>query len=108
MKVSVIGTGYVGLVSGICFAETGNTVVCVDNNASKVEMLKNGQIPIYEPGLDVLFERNFKEGRLSFTTSLEDAVKETDIIFLALPTPPGEDGSADLSIFSGISPNNCL
>lgn len=103
MRVSVIGTGYVGLVSGICFAETGNTVICVDNNATKVEMLKNGQIPIYEPGLDVLFERNFKEGRLTFTTSLEDAVRETDIIFLALPTPPGEDGSADLSYVLGVA-----
>lgn len=103
MKVSVIGTGYVGLVSGICFAETGNTVICVDNNASKVEMLKNGQIPIYEPGLDVLFDRNFKEGRLTFTTNLEEAVKETDIIFLALPTPPGEDGSADLSYVLGVA-----
>lgn len=103
MKVSVIGTGYVGLVSGICFAETGNNVICVDNNAGKVEMLKQGQIPIYEPGLDVLFDRNFKEGRLSFTTSLEEAVKETDIIFLALPTPPGEDGSADLSYVLGVA-----
>lgn len=103
MKVSVIGTGYVGLVSGICFAETGNSVICVDNNAGKVDMLKNGQIPIYEPGLDVLFERNFKEGRLTFTTSLEDAVRETDIIFLALPTPPGEDGSADLSYVLGVA-----
>ncbi len=103
MKVSVIGTGYVGLVSGICFAETGNTVICVDNNEKKVEMLKQGQIPIYEPGLDVLFERNFKEGRLTFTTNLEEAVKATDIIFLALPTPPDEDGSADLSYILGVA-----
>ncbi len=103
MKVSVIGTGYVGLVSGICFAETGNTVICVDNNAGKVEMLRNGKIPIYEPGLDVLFDRNFKEGRLTFTTNLEEAIKETDIVFLALPTPPGEDGSADLSYILGVA-----
>lgn len=103
MKVSVIGTGYVGLVSGICFAETGNTVICVDNNAGKVEMLKGGKIPIYEPGLDVLFDRNFKEGRLTFTTNLEEAIKETDIVFLALPTPPGEDGSADLSYILGVA-----
>lgn len=103
MKISVIGTGYVGLVSGTCFAETGNEVICVDNNADKVEKLKNGEVPIYEPQLDVLFERNVRQGRLSFTTSLEDAVAATDIIFLALPTPPGEDGSADLSYVLGVA-----
>lgn len=97
MKIAVIGTGYVGLVSGICFAETGNDVTCVDIDEKKVESLKNGKIPIYEPGLDVLFERNRKQNRLTFTTDLASAVKDTKIIFLALPTPPGEDGSADLS-----------
>ena len=103
MKISVIGTGYVGLVSGTCFAETGNQVICVDINDQKVKKLKNGKIPIYEPQLDVLFERNVRQGRLSFTTSLEKAVNESDIIFLALPTPPGEDGSADLSYILGVA-----
>ena len=96
MKITVVGTGYVGLVTGTCFAETGNDVVCVDIDATKVEKMKNGVIPIYEPHLDVLFERNIKQKRLSFTTSLEEGVAHGDIIFLALPTPPGEDGSADL------------
>lgn len=103
MKISVIGTGYVGLVSGTCFAETGNQVICVDINEAKVEKLRNGEVPIYEPQLDVLFERNVRQGRLSFTTSLKDAVDNTDIIFLALPTPPGEDGSADLSYVLGVA-----
>lgn len=97
MKIAVIGTGYVGLVSGICFAETGNEVTCVDIDEKKVESLKNGKIPIYEPGLDVLFERNRKQNRLIFTTDLAKGVKDAKIVFLALPTPPGEDGSADLS-----------
>lgn len=97
MKIAVIGTGYVGLVSGICFAETGNEVTCVDIDEKKVESLKNGKIPIYEPGLDVLFERNRKQNRLIFTTDLAEGVKDAKIVFLALPTPPGEDGSADLS-----------
>ena len=97
MKISVIGTGYVGLVSGTCFAETGNTVICVDIDENKIKRLENGNIPIYEPQLDVLFERNVRQGRLQFTTSLKEAVEQTDLIFLALPTPPGEDGSADLS-----------
>ena len=96
MKIAVIGTGYVGLVSGTCFAETGNTVTCVDIDADKVEKMKKGIVPIYEPGLEVIFERNTSEGRLSFTTDMEEAVKEARIIFLALPTPPGADGSADL------------
>ena len=96
MKIAVVGTGYVGLVSGTCFAETGNHVTCIDIDEKKVEKLKNGQIPIYEPGLDVLFERNIRQGRLEFTTNLEEGIKEAKIIFLALPTPPGEDGSADL------------
>jgi UDPglucose 6-dehydrogenase len=97
MNLSVIGTGYVGLVTGTCFAETGNQVTCVDVDAKKVAMMQIGQVPIYEPGLDVLFERNTKQGRLRFTTNLPQAVADAEIIFLALPTPPGEDGSADLS-----------
>jgi len=97
MKISVIGTGYVGLVTGTCFAETGNRVICVDIDAAKVAKLKSGQITIFEPGLELIFKRNLKEGRLHFTTSLKEAVDGSDVIFLALPTPPGEDGSADLS-----------
>ncbi|OIN60979.1 UDP-glucose dehydrogenase family protein [Arsenicibacter rosenii] len=96
MKIAVVGTGYVGLVTGTCFAETGNQVICVDIDERKVEKLNNGIIPIYEPGLDVLFYRNVEEGRLKFTTSLIDGIKGAEVIFLALPTPPGEDGSADL------------
>ncbi len=96
MKIAVVGTGYVGLVTGTCFAETGNHVTCVDIDVKKVEKLKNGIIPIYEPGLDVLFERNIKQERLVFTTDLVEGIKGAKIIFLALPTPPGEDGSADL------------
>lgn len=96
MKIAVIGTGYVGLVSGTCFAETGNHVTCVDIDVNKVEKLKNGKITIYEPGLEVLFERNLRQGRLDFTTDLKEGIKGAKIIFLALPTPPGEDGSADL------------
>jgi UDPglucose 6-dehydrogenase len=97
MNISIIGTGYVGLVTGTCFAETGNQVICVDIDKAKVEDMKNGKMPIYEPDLDTLFERNLKARRLNFTTHLKDAVDKTDIIFLALPTPPNEDGSADLS-----------
>src|SRR6476661_498026 len=96
MKIAVVGTGYVGLVTGTCFAETGNTVTCVDIDNKKVEKLLSGQITIYEPGLEKLFLRNQKEGRLHFTTSLSGAAKDAKIVFLALPTPPGEDGSADL------------
>lgn len=96
MKIAVVGTGYVGLVSGTCFAETGNKVICVDIDQAKVERLCSGKITIYEPGLEKLFLRNLKEGRLSFTTNLAEGVAHADIIFLALPTPPGEDGSADL------------
>ena len=103
MKIAVIGTGYVGLVSGTCFAETGNQVICVDINEAKVEKLKNGEVPIYEPQLETLFERNVRQERLKFTTSLEEAVDQSDIIFLALPTPPGEDGSADLSYILGVA-----
>ena len=96
MKISVIGTGYVGLVTGTCFAETGNTVTCVDIDKEKIKKLQEGIITIYEPGLEQLFERNIKQHRLSFTTNLEEGIKDAQIIFLALPTPPGEDGSADL------------
>jgi UDPglucose 6-dehydrogenase len=97
MQIAVIGTGYVGLVTGACFAETGNHVICVDIDANKVDRLKKGEVPIYEPGLDIIFERNTKQGRLLFTTNLKEAIKDAAIIFLALPTPPGADGSADLS-----------
>lgn len=96
MNIAVVGTGYVGLVTGTCLAETGNHVVCVDIDEEKVHKMKNGVIPIYEPHLDNLFERNIKQKRLEFTTNLEDAVKHANVIFLALPTPPGADGSADL------------
>ncbi|HAI76539.1 MAG TPA: UDP-glucose 6-dehydrogenase [Microscillaceae bacterium] len=97
MKISVVGTGYVGLVTGTCFAETGNQVTCVDIDAEKVKKLQNGIITIYEPGLEVLFEKNIKQNRLKFTTNLAEGIEGAEIIFLALPTPPGEDGSADLS-----------
>ncbi len=103
MKISVIGTGYVGLVTGTCLAETGNEVVCVDIDAQKVELMRRGEVPIYEPHLDVLFDRNIKAGRLQFTTSLKEGVDHGEIIFLALPTPEDEDGSADLSYVLGVS-----
>ena len=103
MKIAVVGTGYVGLVTGTCFAETGNDVCCVDIDAKKVESLINGHITIYEPGLEKLFLRNLKEERLKFTTSLEEGIREAQIIFLALPTPPGEDGSADLKYVLGVA-----
>ncbi len=103
MNIAVVGTGYVGLVTGTCLAETGNTVICVDINEEKVKKMKEGVVPIYEPHLDVLFHRNIKAGRLSFTTNLADAIEKASIIFLALPTPPGEDGSADLSYILGVA-----
>jgi UDPglucose 6-dehydrogenase len=103
MKLAVIGTGYVGLVSGTCFAETGNDVICVDIDENKVKRMQNGEIPIYEPGLDVIFERNTRQGRLKFTTDLASAVDHAEVIFLALPTPPGEDGSADLKYIMGVA-----
>jgi UDPglucose 6-dehydrogenase len=103
MNIAVVGTGYVGLVTGTCFAEMGNHVTCVDIDANKVDKMRNGVIPIYEPHLDVLFERNIKQGRLQFTTNLEEAIQDAAIIFLALPTPPGEDGSADLSYVLGVA-----
>ena len=96
MRITVVGTGYVGLVTGTCFAETGNHVTCVDIDENKVNMLKQGEMPIYEPGLEILFDRNTRQGRLDFTTSLTDGIKGAQIIFLALPTPPGENGAADL------------
>lgn len=105
MNISVIGTGYVGLVTGTCFAETGNNVLCVDIDEAKVDRMRNGEVPIYEPGLEAIFERNTKQGRLKFTTSLEEGIKHGEVIFLALPTPPGEDGSADLSYILGVAEN---
>ena len=103
MKIAVVGTGYVGLVTGTCFAETGNQVTCVDIDQNKVTRMQNGEIPIYEPGLDVLFDRNIAEGRLVFTTDLVEGIKDAEVIFLALPTPPGEDGSADLKYILGVA-----
>ncbi len=103
MKIAVVGTGYVGLVTGTCFAETGNDVICVDIDKRKVDKLSSGQITIFEPGLEKLFLRNQKESRLHFTTVLEDAIKDAKVIFLALPTPPGEDGSADLKYILGVA-----
>lgn len=97
MKIAVIGTGYVGLVSGTCFADSGNDVTCVDIDEQKVNKLRAGEIPIYEPGLRTIFTRSIREGRLHFTTNLKEGVKDTEIIFLCLPTPPGADGQADLS-----------
>jgi UDPglucose 6-dehydrogenase len=103
MNIAVIGTGYVGLVSGTCFAETGNHVICVDIDFKKVNKLSAGEIVIYEPGLEVLFQRNLKEKRLHFTTNLKEAIEASDLIFLALPTPPGEDGAADLRYVLGVA-----
>ena len=102
-KIAVVGSGYVGLVTGTCFAEMGNNVVCIDIDEKKVEKMRAGVIPIYEPHLDVLFERNIKAGRLTFTTNLKDGIQDAEIIFLALPTPPGEDGSADLRYILGVA-----
>ena len=101
MKISVIGTGYVGLVTGTCLAETGNEVLCIDIDENKVQKMQSGIVPIYEPHLDVLFERNIKANRLKFSTSLEEGLNHGEIIFLALPTPEDEDGSADLSYVLG-------
>ncbi|WP_299223609.1 UDP-glucose/GDP-mannose dehydrogenase family protein [uncultured Psychroserpens sp.] len=103
MKISVIGTGYVGLVTGTCLAETGNEVLCIDIDESKVKKMQEGEVPIYEPHLDVLFERNIKANRLKFSTSLTQGLEFGDIIFLALPTPEDEDGSADLSYVLGVA-----
>lgn len=103
MKIAVVGTGYVGLVTGTCFAETGNTVTCIDIDKNKVTKLMSGEITIYEPGLEKIFLRNLKEERLFFTTNLAEGIKDASIIFLALPTPPGEDGSADLKYVLGVA-----
>lgn len=105
MKIAVIGTGYVGLVTGTCLAETGNEVLCIDIDQEKVNKMQNGEVPIYEPHLDVLFERNIKANRLRFSTSLEEGLEHGDIIFLALPTPEDEDGSADLKYILGVADN---
>ncbi|NJC26665.1 UDP-glucose dehydrogenase family protein [Neolewinella antarctica] len=103
MNIAVVGTGYVGLVSGTCFAETGNNVMCVDIDANKIDQLRAGKVPIYEPDLEILFERNQRQGRLKFTTDLQEAVDMAEVIFLALPTPPGEDGQADLKYILGVA-----
>jgi len=103
MNIAVVGTGYVGLVNGTCLAETGNQVTCVDIDVEKVQEMREGVVPIYEPQLDVLFQRNIKQGRLKFTNNLEEAIEDAQVIFLALPTPPGEDGSADLSYVLGVA-----
>jgi UDPglucose 6-dehydrogenase len=103
MKIAVVGTGYVGLVTGTCFAETGNTVTCIDIDHEKVKKLNSGKITIYEPGLEQLFERNIKQERLFFTTNLKEGIEDAKVIFLALPTPPGEDGSADLKYILKVS-----
>src|SRR5215468_2310551 len=97
MKLCIIGTGYVGLVTGTCFAEVGHQVICVDNDAEKVKMLQNGGIPIYEPGLEELVRKNVAESRLSFMNSTAEAVELSEVIFIAVPTPPLPDGSVDLS-----------
>ena len=96
MNLAIVGTGYVGLVSGTCFAEMGNQVICVDNDKEKLEKLRSEIVPIYEPGLEILFKRNIGKGRLNFTDDLKNAVLQSEIVFLCLPTPQGEDGSADL------------
>ena len=103
MNITVVGTGYVGLVNGTCLAETGNQVTCVDIDLEKVKKMREGIVPIYEPQLELLFQRNIKQERLSFTDNLEEAIEDADVIFLALPTPPGEDGSADLSYVLGVA-----
>ena len=97
MKIAVVGTGYVGLVTGCCLAETGNDVICIDNNTEKVTKLQSGELTIFEPGLERIFERNIRDGRLKFVSSLQEGIQKAEIIFLALPTPQGSDGSADLS-----------
>jgi UDPglucose 6-dehydrogenase len=108
MKIAVIGTGYVGLVTGTCLSETGNIVTCVDINKQKVQMMQQGQLPIYEPGIETLFHRNIIEDRLHFTSDLASAIEHAEIIFLALPTPPGENGAADLSYVLGAAKDIAL
>ncbi len=106
MKISVIGTGYVGLVVGTCLAESGNDVICVDIDEEKIQTLRKGKPTIYEPGLEELLRKNVQENRLSFTDDLEKAVKKSDVVFLALPTPPLEDGSADLTHVMEVAKKN--
>src|SRR5713226_4223456 len=103
MKLTIIGTGYVGLVTGTCFAEAGHQVICVDNDVQKVEILRAGKMPIYEPGLDDLVQRNVASGRLSFTSSTPEGVQNSDVIFIAVPTPPQADGSVDLSFIEKVA-----
>ncbi|MDP2391326.1 MAG: 2-dehydropantoate 2-reductase N-terminal domain-containing protein, partial [Acidobacteriota bacterium] len=103
MKIAVVGTGYVGLVLGACMAESGNDVMCVDKDAAKVRMLRRGKVPIYEPGLEEMVKRNKTEGRLSFTTELPKAVRAAEVVFIAVGTPQGEDGSADLRHVMGVA-----
>src|SRR2546427_13060279 len=103
MKLTIIGTGYVGLVTGACFAEVGHHVICVDNDAAKVKLLREGGIPIYEPGLEELVKKNVAEGRLSFTTSTAEGVEKSDVIFIAVPTPPLNDGAVDLSFIEKVA-----
>src|SRR4030095_4097784 len=103
MKIAVVGTGYVGLVAGACFAESGNDVVCVDKNAGKIRTLNAGKMPIYEPGLEEIVRRNRQEGRLSFTTNLTKSVRDATIVFIAVGTPQGEDGSAELAHVRGVA-----
>src|SRR6266478_8444134 len=103
MRLTIIGTGYVGLVSGACFAEVGHQVICVDNDAAKVKVLQEGGIPIYEPGLDELVNKNVAEKRLTFSTSTAEGVEKSDIVFIAVPTPPLEDGSVDLSFIEKVA-----
>ena len=103
MKLTIIGTGYVGLVTGTCFAEVGHDVICVDSDAGKVELLKRGGIPIYEPGLEALVKKNVAAGRLSFTNSTAEGVEKSDVIFIAVPTPPQPDGSVDLSYIERVA-----
>ena len=105
MRLAVVGTGYVGLVSGTCFAEMGNEVICVDNDPNKLEKFKNHEVTIYEPGLELLFKRNIERKRLSFTDNLKNAVLESEVVFLCLPTPQGEDGSADLKYVFSVAEN---
>src|SRR5512136_380006 len=103
MRLSIIGTGYVGLVTGTCFAEVGHSVVCVDNDAKKVELLRQGGIPIYEPGLEDIVKRNVAANRLRFSTEIADGVKNSDVIFIAVPTPPKPDGSVDMSFVEKVA-----